>query len=354
MARIFLSYRREDTRADAGRLYDHLSERFGAAHIFMDVDDIVAGDNFVEKLKQTLSRCDTLLVVIGPRWHDIADESGRPRLSLPGDYVRLEVETALTRGIVLIPVLVGGARMPADADLPRQIADVALRQAIELSDERFRDDIDRLVKAIARARGASSRPFARRIATWGASLLLAGVVVGAGYVYYARPAARTTLRADGIELSHTQARTAIAEHGLYERDVNASGSGLAHDYVSRVAGEQVVVFDRATGLVWQKGGSGSSITYPQAVEYVRALNGANHAGETDWRLPTLEEAMSLMEPRRLGDYHLDPVFERGAAPYVWTSDFAADRRWVVYYRDGIAAMEPPELNGYVRAVRTQR
>ena len=66
MASVFLSYRREDARADAGRLYDRLSARLGAHKVFMDIDDIAAGENFVEKLKKTIGQCNHLLLVIGP------------------------------------------------------------------------------------------------------------------------------------------------------------------------------------------------------------------------------------------------------------------------------------------------
>jgi hypothetical protein len=350
VAKIFLSYRREDSRADAGRLYDRLSARFGADAVFMDIDDIVAGENFVEKLKETLSGCGTLLVVIGPRWHEVVDGSGRRRLWSPEDYVRLEVASALERGIALIPVLVGGARMPQRADLPPNIADLALHQAIAIADERFHEDVDRLARVIALAHRGASASRRRRVAA--ATLLVAALVTGAGWlVHEQREARRVELRSAPGDVSSMQARAMIAARGFYERDVNASGAGLAHAYVTQVAGDEVLVLDRGTGLLWQKSGSRAPVSYAQALEYVRALNDRRVAGATDWRLPTLEEAMSLMEPRAIGDYHLDPVFERIAAPFVWTSDAAGDRQWVVYYLDGIAAMEPPDFGGYARAVR---
>jgi len=353
VANIFLSYRREDSRADAGRLYDGLSARFGADAVFMDIDDIVAGENFAEKLKETLSGCGTLLVVIGPRWHDVVDGSGQRRLWSPNDYVRLEVASALERGIELIPVLVGGAHMPARADLPPNIADLALHQAISIADDRFHDDLDRLARVIARAHPGDSRASRRRLAAAAAALVFAAFVTGAGWlVYVQRNAPRVQLRSAPDAVSTLQARAMMAARGFYERDINASGAGLAHEYATQIAGDQVLVIDRGTGLVWQKSGSGAPLSYTQAVEYVRSLNDARLAGATDWRLPTLEEAMSLMDARQVGGYHLDPVFERIAAPYVWTSDAAGERRWVVYYMDGVAAMEPPDLGGYARAVRT--
>jgi hypothetical protein len=355
VAKIFLSYRRDDSRADAGRLYDRLSARFGAETVFMDIDDIVAGENFVEKLKDTLSRCSTLLVVIGPHWLDVADESGRRRLWSPDDYVRLEIASGLERGITLIPVLVGGAHMPARADLPPDIADLALHQAIAIADDRFHEDVDRLARVISQAHRGASRASRRRLAVAAAALVVGALVAGAGWLAHVqRGAPQLELRSSPDEVSAAQARAMLAVRGFYERAVNASGAGVAHEYVTQVAGDEVLVLDRSTGLLWQKGGSAAPVSYAQAVDYVRALNDAGLAGATDWRLPTLEEAMSLMEARAVGSYHLDPVFERLAAPYVWTSDAAGERQWVVYYLDGVAAMEPPNLGGYARAVRTAR
>jgi len=95
--RIFMSYRREDTAMAAGWLYDRLRERFGASQIFKDVDTIRPGEDFVEKLNYAVGSCDVLLALIGDRWLTVAGADGKRRIDDPGDFVRLEVEAALTR-----------------------------------------------------------------------------------------------------------------------------------------------------------------------------------------------------------------------------------------------------------------
>lgn len=108
MARIFLSYRREDSGGWAGRLYDRLSQHFGDEHVFMDVDTIELGLDLVEVIQQAVRSCDVLLALIGRQWLTVADAMGRPRLANPKDFVRLEIATALARNIRVIPVLVSG------------------------------------------------------------------------------------------------------------------------------------------------------------------------------------------------------------------------------------------------------
>ncbi len=115
---IFISYRRTDTRADAGRLYDRLANRFSGDHVFMDIDDIQPGQKFLTVLQDTLDICHVLLVLIGPKWLDARDAGGLVRLQDDQDFVRLEVQTALQRGIPVIPILVNRALMPTREDLP--------------------------------------------------------------------------------------------------------------------------------------------------------------------------------------------------------------------------------------------
>lgn len=142
--KVFISYRRQDTSGHAGRLFDAMASRVGEQNIFMDVD-LAPGVHFVERIKQAIGACRVLLVMIGPRWTTLANETGEPRLTDPEDFVRLEVETALLRDdVTVIPVLVGGAQMPDPDDLPEGIRPLAYRNAIELSDLRWRYDISRL------------------------------------------------------------------------------------------------------------------------------------------------------------------------------------------------------------------
>jgi WD40 repeat protein len=162
--RIFISYRREETAYPAGWLYDRLVEHFGQDQVFKDVDSIALGDDFAEVITAAVAGCDVLLALIGDRWLTITGEDGRRRLDDPGDFVRLEIEAALTRNIRVIPVLIDGARMPRPADLPPSLAKLVRRQALELSPSRFSSDTGRLLRVLdssladAQARSASAEP----------------------------------------------------------------------------------------------------------------------------------------------------------------------------------------------------
>jgi TIR domain len=145
----FICYRREDAGYPAGWLFDQLTARLGADRVFKDVDSIEPGDDFAEVITEAVSSCAVLLAVIGGRWLAAAGPDGR-RLDDPGDFVRLEIEAALARGVRLVPVLVDGARMPRPDQLPASLAPLARRQAIELSHARFSADLAGLLNVLDR------------------------------------------------------------------------------------------------------------------------------------------------------------------------------------------------------------
>ncbi len=146
--RIFISYRREETGYPAGWLFERLAEHFGESQVFKDVDSIQLGDDFVEVITAAVGSCDVLLALIGDRWLTITGEDGRRRLDNPHDYVRLEIEAALKRNIRVIPILVEGARMPRTGEVPRSLAKLVRRQALELSPSRFKSDTGRLLRVL--------------------------------------------------------------------------------------------------------------------------------------------------------------------------------------------------------------
>lgn len=113
MAKVFISYRREDSIAYAGRVCDRLQAHFGKGQVFMDIDTLEPGEDFVEVLERTVSACDVLIAIIGRQWLSAKDEDGKSRLDNPEDFVRLEITAALNRGIRVIPALVGGGSMPS-------------------------------------------------------------------------------------------------------------------------------------------------------------------------------------------------------------------------------------------------
>ena len=143
--KVFISYRREETAGHAGRLYDVMSNRFGESNVFMDVD-IAPGVDFVHRITEAVGGCHVLLVIVGPHWATISNGSSLPRIFKPDDFVRLEVETGIRRSnVTVIPVLVGGAKMPDPTALPAPLRDLTRRNALELSDTRWRYDVDRLM-----------------------------------------------------------------------------------------------------------------------------------------------------------------------------------------------------------------
>ncbi len=146
--KVFICYRREETAAHAGRLYDAMVARFGESNVFMDVD-MAPGVDFVERIAEVVSGCLALIVVMGPSWATVADEDGTRRIDDPEDFVRLEVESAVRRSdVTLIPVLVSGARMPRREDLPSELQPITRRNALELSEGRWGYDVGRLMSVL--------------------------------------------------------------------------------------------------------------------------------------------------------------------------------------------------------------
>ncbi|HEY8001418.1 MAG TPA: toll/interleukin-1 receptor domain-containing protein [Solirubrobacterales bacterium] len=148
---VFISYRREDTSGEANHLAADLSAELGRGSVFIDIDTIAPGVDFADHIDQALSSCSVALVLIGDRWLSAEGASGQRRLDDDGDFVRMEVATALERpDVTVVPVLVEGARMPAAAELPPQIAGLAKINALDLSSKRWRYDVEQITKLAAR------------------------------------------------------------------------------------------------------------------------------------------------------------------------------------------------------------
>jgi formylglycine-generating enzyme required for sulfatase activity len=145
---VFISYRRVDTSGYAGRLYDRLSERFGEDNIFMDVERLDPGVNFVDAIQDAVRSCDVLVALIGPRWLTVQDRGGGRRLDNPEDFVRLEIATALEHGVYVIPILVENAEMPRSDQLPGALQGLTHRNALRIRHERFNADAYKLVSCI--------------------------------------------------------------------------------------------------------------------------------------------------------------------------------------------------------------
>src|SRR5437764_6777860 len=146
--RIFISYRRDDAPGDARGVADRLARKFGKSNVFMDVDNLLAGQRFDRELDKALSQCDVLIAILGPRWMELLSRANGER-----DFVRDEVAAALKRDIVVIPVLVGREGhmpvLPQARDLPEEIRDLVLYQKHSVAHETFGRDTDELIAAIA-------------------------------------------------------------------------------------------------------------------------------------------------------------------------------------------------------------
>src|SRR5580658_4486119 len=202
--KIFINYRRGDEPGFTQALLGRLEQAFPAERLFIDVDNIPPGEDFVRMLESQVAQCDAMLTVIGNNWLDAADERGGRRLDNPNDFVRIEIESALKLGKRVIPVLVHQARMPHPDELPEAIRPLSQRNAVRLTHERFRSDVQGLIKALqgaiedvasrrSSAVGASGRavkplelpPSSRRALA--AFAVLGVVLIGAAGIWFAYP-----------------------------------------------------------------------------------------------------------------------------------------------------------------------
>ncbi len=146
---IFISYRRDDTEGEAGRLFDDLVGVFGEEAVFMDVAGINPGMDFRKAIDDNVANCGVLLAMIGPAWSSIKNADGARRLDDPNDFVRLEIASALARDVAVIPVLVHDAKMPHPDELPENLKDLAFRNSVEITHARWNSDVQLLTSAWA-------------------------------------------------------------------------------------------------------------------------------------------------------------------------------------------------------------
>jgi hypothetical protein len=146
--KIFLCYRRKDTQWFAGRIYDSLVSKYGHEQVFRDIDSTQSGVRYPAVIESRVNQSSVMIVLIGASWSSSKDDTGQRRLDSPKDLVRQEIETALKHNIPIIPVLMEGAHMPSEDELPPSIADLAEFETAEVTDRRWEYDVRQLIQAI--------------------------------------------------------------------------------------------------------------------------------------------------------------------------------------------------------------
>src|SRR5215211_1234758 len=157
MARkIFINYRRDDSRGIAGRLQDRLAQAFGRKNLLVGVDRLSGGVDFEVHQNNQVAACQVFVTVIGPNWLDAKDEAGQRLLHHPEHSVAIEISAALARNIRVVPVLVDGARMPNESELPESLKALARCQAVEVRQVHFDRDAEALVEGVRKALNGGS------------------------------------------------------------------------------------------------------------------------------------------------------------------------------------------------------
>lgn len=148
-SRVFISYRREDSKWPARQIYEAFVRHLPNEQVFMDIDSIPLGADFVETLQSQVRQCEIVLALIGPGWAGYTDpKTGQRRLENPKDFVRIEICAALSRAIPVVPVLLDGARMPDVEQLPKDMRNLSRRQAEFIEYRTFDEDVDRLIRRL--------------------------------------------------------------------------------------------------------------------------------------------------------------------------------------------------------------
>lgn len=221
--RIFISYRRDDARADARSIYQRLQRTLGANKIFMDVDSIESGRDFRKVIDRYLSETSAILVLIGRNWLTASTDLGR-RLDDPEDFVRTEIATALKRDIPIIPVLVEDARMPRVEDLPEDIRPLAFRQAVRITHENFANDMNRIERDLLASTGLSRRP---NLYAASAAAAVAAIALG---IYLFNSGSLPSRQGGEQPAASNAAETEVVERAFTSFEVNTDRPG--GDYTS--------------------------------------------------------------------------------------------------------------------------
>jgi hypothetical protein len=353
---IFISHSSKDHKI-AMTICRGLENR--GARCWISSRDIVPGGNYQESIDQAIRMARAMVLVFTGNANDSAE-------------IKKELALASAYGIAVIPVRAEDV-VPTGAFKYELIT----RQWIDLFDD-WEQALERLVLQIGHITGPGSaaaaaptaagrpatmpgprraRPSSRRWLVGGGIALLC--VLGVLAAYFGIFANRNqgapvpALRSAAAALSDAEINTMLTKFDFYDATRNPGGKGIAHGYAPKAIGEVALVLDRATGLLWQRAGSAEAMPLADADDYIKSLNAHAYAGFADWRLPTLEEAMTLLQPADSGGSHIAPQFDPGVN-FIWTADHGKDAGsgFVLYFFDGALAREAANFSAWVRAVRS--
>ncbi len=244
--KIFVNYRRDDCAANALAIASYLEREFGANRVFIDLDRLRPGQNFPAELEKRLSACKVMLCLIGPGWLAARNEEGGRRIDDTEDWVRLEIERALDRGLVVVPVLVGGAQLPKASDLPEPLRQLIQRQAATITTNGFRTDMGGLTRDIRAIAGGP--PWAQIGIAAGALALAAALVFT-----FARQAALPdrgvpTVRTHQVKPANAGTAETVKQEDSPNAMANAHASAGLHHYNNHEYGAAIAELNRAIEL----------------------------------------------------------------------------------------------------------
>jgi hypothetical protein len=318
--RIFISHAWED-KALVRQLEAEL--RTAGAEVWVDHIGIRGGDNLPERISEALEWCNTLLLI----WSEAASKSR---------WVKLEWTNAVSLEKAIIPCRLQATQLPGI---------LAHKAYIDFQ------NVDRGIGELFRALNLAGSVTTPAMSAEKLAQVLQNQLTVSSPPTKPKPP-QILLRSQPLDqLSIDEVQKMLREKDFFDRSWNNSGRGLRHEYEAIERQGEKSVIDHTTGLTWQQSGS-PAITYTNAEKYIRDLNDKRFAGYNDWRLPTLEEAMSLMEPKTHGNLYIDPVFNHNQT-WIWTADKeSAGRAWHVHFLDGTCDHDGLGDDAYVRAVRS--
>jgi len=342
--RIFISHAWED-KALVRQIEKALAE--AGAEVWVDHAGIRGGDNLPERISDALDWCNTLLLI----WSKAAAGSR---------WVKLEWTNAIALDKLVIPCPLEKTVLPSilanTAYIDFSNRDRGLRdllRALRLA-QTGGENLDLELAGVIHARLSQTAPSS--LSKPPQNEPKATPPQSKPLVAKPTPPVRPTI----IQLRHTPVnplsvdavQQMLRDKDFFDDYKNKSGKGIQHQYESVERHGAKLVLDHATGLTWQQGGSENYVPFNAAASHIQQLNAENYGGYKDWRLPTLEEAMSLIEPKKHGKLYLDPVFDR-TQRWIWTADLkSAGRAWYVAFDTGSCAHGDLDFGYDVRAVRS--